>query len=89
MFVVLSNNPEVDEKTLLKIMKLNDRRNWLISSLLSVCLLAVCYDGPLDLFGELHVFPENVSFAALQILIRENRCKHRIVLRQLIGSSPA
>ena len=40
---------------------------------LSLCLLAVCYDGPLDLFGELHVFPENVSFASLQVLLKENR----------------
>ena len=40
---------------------------------LSLCLLAVCYDGPLDLFEELHVFPENVSFASLQVLLKENR----------------
>ena len=40
---------------------------------LSLCLLAVCYDGPLDLVGELHVYPENVSFASLQVLLKENR----------------
>jgi hypothetical protein len=37
--------------------------------------VAACYDGPLELFGERHVFPENVSFHGLQILFEQNRCK--------------
>ncbi len=38
-----------------------------------ICLLVLCYDGILDVFGEQLVFPENVSFASLQILIKEKR----------------
>lgn len=34
---------------------------------------AVCYEGPLDIFGDRHVFPVDVSFAALQILLKDNR----------------